>query len=67
MDADERRRIEAAMAKISREKKIVEADPASAMQASLDAAMAKAKRRLFLILFLVALGAAALAIFLRSR
>jgi hypothetical protein len=67
MDADERRRMEAAMAKISREKKIVEADPAAAMQESLDAAMTKAKRRLFLILFLVALGAAALAIFLRSR
>ena len=55
------------MAKISRMKADVEDDPAAAMQASLDAAMAKAKRRLLHILFWVTLGAAAaIAIYLRG-
>jgi ferric-dicitrate binding protein FerR (iron transport regulator) len=70
MDADERRRTEAAMANISRMKKAVEADPAAAMQASLDASMALVKRRLMHILFwvvLAAAAAAAVAIYLRGR
>jgi hypothetical protein len=70
MDADQRRRTEAAMANISRMKKAVEADPATAMQASLDASMALVKRRLLPILFCVVLAAAAAAaivIYLRGR
>jgi hypothetical protein len=68
MDADERRRTEAAMAKISRAKREVEADPAAAMQASLDASMAKFKRRLLHILFWVMLVAAlAVLIYMRRR
>jgi hypothetical protein len=67
MDAEERRRVETSMAKISREKRAVEADPAAAMQASLDAAMAKVKRRSLKILFCVVLAAAAVALYLRSR
>ena len=68
MDADERRLAEAAMAKISRTKREVEADPKAAMQASFDAAMAKFKRRLPHTLFWVALIAAlAVAMYLRGR
>ena len=70
MEADERRRTEAAMANISRTKKAVEADPAAAMPASLDASMAEVKRRLLHILFWVALvagAAAAIVIYLRGR
>jgi hypothetical protein len=70
MDADERRRTEAAMANISRMRKAVEADPAAAMQASLDASMALVKRRLLHILFWVVLAAAvaaAIAFYLRGR
>jgi ferric-dicitrate binding protein FerR (iron transport regulator) len=68
MNTDERRRTEAAMAKISRMKREVEADPAAAMQASLDASMAKFRRRLLHMLFWVLLVAAlAVAIYLRSR
>ena len=64
MDAVERRRMEAVMAKLSREKKAVEADPAAAMQASLDAAMAQVKRRLlYLLLGAVFVAAAAVAIY----
>ncbi len=51
-------------------KKAVEADPAAAMQASLDASMAEVKRRLLHILFwvvLVAGAAAAIVIYLRGR
>jgi hypothetical protein len=51
-------------------KKAVEADPATAMQASLDASMALVKRRLLPILFCVVLAAAAAAaivIYLRGR
>jgi len=58
MNADERRRMDDAMAKISQIKKAVEADPAGAVQTSLDASMAQAKRRLLRILFWVALAAA---------
>jgi len=68
MDADERRRTEAAMAKISQMKKAVEADPPGAMQASLDASMALVKRRSLHILFWVVLAATvAIAIYLRGR
>ena len=70
MDADERRRTEAAMANISRMKKGVEADPGAAMQASLDASMALVKRRLLHILFwvvLAAAAAAAIAFYVRGR
>ena len=64
MDAEEHRRREAAMAKLSREKKSVEADPAAAMQASLYAAMAQVKRRLlYLLLAVVLVAAAAVAIY----
>ena len=58
------------MANISRMKKAVEADPAAAMQASLDASMAEVKRRLLHILFwlvLAAAAAAAIAFYLRDR
>jgi len=52
------------MAKLSREKKSVEADPAAAMQASLYAAMAQVKRRLlYLLLAVVLVAAAAVAIY----
>jgi len=51
MNAEERRHVEAAMAKISEDKKGVEADPAAAIQASLDAAMAQARQRLRRVLF----------------
>jgi hypothetical protein len=47
-------------------RKAVEADPAAAMQASLDASMALVKRRLLHILFWVVL-AAAVAFYLRCR
>ena len=68
MDSDERRRIEAAMATISLEKKAVQADPPAAMKASLDASMAKVKRRLLHILFWVALAAVtAIAIYWRGH
>jgi len=66
MDADERRRMEEAMAKITRDKKAVEADPAAAIQASLDASMKKVKQRLLLILIFAALGGAAIAIYWRG-
>ena len=67
MDTDERRRMEDAMAKISREKREVEADPAAAVRESLDASMAKFKRRLLYVLFGVILAAIAVALYLRSR
>ena len=72
MDADERRRTEASMANISRMKKAVEADPAAAMQASLDASIGRVlvKRRLQHILFWVVLAGAAAAVvafYLRGR
>ena len=68
MDTDERRRTEAAMAKISRMKREVEADPAAAMQASLDASMAKFKRRLLhMLLWVLLVTALTVAIYLRSR
>ena len=44
-DDDEHRRMEAAMAQIAGQKKAVEADPARAIRASLDAAAEEAKRR----------------------
>ena len=59
MNPDERQRLERAMAKTSRERKEVEADPAAAMQASLAAAMAQARRRLLWILFWIAVAALA--------
>ncbi len=56
------------MAKISRMKREVEADPSAAMKASRDASMAKFKRRLLRTLFWGGLvGALAVAIYLRAR
>ena len=67
MDPEERRRMEAAMAKISADKKAVEADPAAAIRASLDEAMAQASQRLRRVLLASALAAAlALLIYLRA-
>jgi hypothetical protein len=50
------------MAKISGMKRAVEADPAAALQTSLDASMAKARSRLLRILLWTALAAAAASI-----
>jgi len=67
MDPEERRRMEAAMAKISADKKAVEADPAAAVRASLDDAMTQARQRLRRVLLTSALAAAlALLIYLRA-
>jgi hypothetical protein len=63
MDPNERHQIEAAMAKISGMKREVEADPAAAMQASLDVSMKLAKRRLLQILLCVILAIAAATVF----
>ena len=54
---EERRRAASVMAKISRTKREVEADPAAAMQTSLDASMAQFKRRMLRTLFWVMLAA----------
>ena len=68
METDERRRSEAAMAKISRMKREVEADPVAAMQASLNASTARFKRRALHTLFWVMLIAVvAFAIYLRGH
>ena len=70
MDTDERRKIEAAIAKVAREKKAVEANPAGTMQESIDAATAQAKRKLLRIMLGIALLAAfasAIAIYFLSR
>ena len=67
MDPEERRRMEAVMAKISADKKAVEADPAAAIRASLDDAMTQARQRLRRVLLTSALAAAlALLIYLRT-
>ena len=67
MDPEERRRMEAVMAKISADKKAVEADPAAAIRASLDDAMTQARQRLRRVLLASALAAAvALLIYLRA-
>jgi len=67
MDPEERRRMEAVMAKISADKKAVEADPAAAIRASLDDAMTQARQRLRRVLLTSALAAAlALLIYLRA-
>jgi hypothetical protein len=67
MNPDERSRTEAAMAKISRMKKAIEADPAAAMRASIDASMTNAKRRLNILFCVAIVAAAAIAIYLRGR
>jgi hypothetical protein len=71
MDTDERRKIEAAIAKVAWDKKAAEANPGGAMQESIDAAMAQAKWKLLRIMLGIALLAAvasAIAIyFLRRR
>jgi hypothetical protein len=52
--------MEAAMARITRDKRAVEADPKAAIQASLDASMAKFRRRvLWALLVVAALGVVA--------
>jgi len=67
MDPEERRRMEAVMAKISADKKAIEADPAAAIRASLDDAMTQARQRLRRVLLTSALAAAlALLIYLRA-
>jgi hypothetical protein len=68
MEADERRRMEEAMAKISQMKREGEADPEGAVKASLDATKAELKRRLLRIFFVwVLLVALALAFWLLLR
>ena len=59
MDADERKRIEAAMARISRDKKAVEANPTAILQSGVKQAMAEARRRLLRLLLLAGIVAAA--------
>jgi hypothetical protein len=59
--------MEAAIAKISADRKAVEADPAAAVRASLDDAMTQARQRLRRVLLTPALAAAlALLIYLRA-
>ena len=64
MDADERKKIEAAMAQIARDKRAVEADPAAVMQSSIDGAMAEAKRRLRRLLLWAAIVATLIGVLL---
>jgi len=67
MNAEERRHVEAAMAKISEDKKGVEADPAAAIQASLDEAMVQARQRLRGVLLASAIVAlAALFVYMKA-
>jgi hypothetical protein len=67
MDADERRRMEAAMAKISSDKRSVEADPEAAIRGPIDAAKKQAKQRLWIGLWVAFLSAAVAAFYAISR
>jgi hypothetical protein len=67
MDAAERRRTEAAMAKISGDKRAVEADPEAAIRDPIDAAKKQAKRRLWIAFWIAFLAAAVAAFYAISR
>jgi hypothetical protein len=67
MDADERRRMEAAMAKISSDKRAVEADPEAAIRDPIDAAVRQGKRRLRIAFWIAFLAAAFAAFYAISR
>jgi hypothetical protein len=68
MAADERKKIEAAMARMAKQKNTVHANPAGAIDRRIDEAMAQAKRRLLLIvLWITIVVIAGMALYLYSR